>query len=216
MFSSPRVHWKLSPSIAWEAETTCPWSSPVPHYCCLSSPFALAQLKCSCVFSVTEGYGQQPLLQGHRGQSETSHRLATVRGDSFPSPQCLLPYVCVLCPELSSPVQGYHWQTAASSVQVGLGWSGGSETLGWLGWTGDGFGRRTLMSHPIPIGRFSRKWFQALHGAAWFDDKRGKSKGERFKVQGLAWIWIGTSSQWRHLSRLPGQCILLPPWERLI
>lgn len=47
--------------------------------------FALAQLKCSCVFSVTEGYGQQPLLRGHRGQSEISHRLATgqVLGDRF-------------------------------------------------------------------------------------------------------------------------------------
>lgn len=41
------------------------------------APFAPAQLKGSCTFCVAEGYGQQPLLQGHRGQSEISHRLAT-------------------------------------------------------------------------------------------------------------------------------------------
>lgn len=86
-------------------------------------------------FSVTEGYGHQPLLQGHRGQSGISHRFAT--GQFFRRQLSQLSELVTLClctvPILSSPVQGHHWKTAASSVQVGLGWSGGSEALGWDG-----------------------------------------------------------------------------------
>lgn len=54
--------------------------------------------------------------------------------------------------------------------------------LGWLGGTRKGFGRRTLRQHPIPIRRFPRKWFQALHSAAWLDDER--LQVERGEVQG--------------------------------
>lgn len=65
-----------------------------------------------------------------------------------------------------------------------LVWAGveGLRHLGWLGWTRDSFGRRTLRSHPIPLGRFSGKWLQALNSAAWCDDER--LQDEKGEVQG--------------------------------
>lgn len=150
------------------------------------------------------------------GQSEISHRLGTGqwlrRQLSQPS---VLAALCLYLTSTELPRTG---TSLINCSEFSPGWFGLEwclRCLGWLGWTRDSFGRRTLRSHPIPIGRCSRKWFQALHSAAWFDNKR--LQVERGEVQGSGFgldmnrdfFPMKTSKQVVHP---PGQCIPPPSW----
>lgn len=188
MFSSLLSTGNYHPPQLGKQRRTGPWPSAAPHQRCLSSSLcpgtAEVQLYILCHWRLWAAAS----AAGTQGASEISHRLATGqwlwRQISQPS---VLVTLCTEPPRTGTSLINC---SEFSPGWFRLEWC--LRYLGWLGRTRDGFGRRTLRWHPIPLEKFPRKWFQALHSAACWMVKDTKWKGERFKVHGLAWIWIGT------------------------
>lgn len=173
----------FQPSCPLEVSTLHSWASREEHVRGLllllitaisQAHFALAQLKCIYVFSITEGYGQQPLVEGqsdisHISQTMTGLAKVNYLGDSFSAP--VTPYLDIE-PSFGSP-NTRNW----SKFNVGPAWWFGLEQRGWESWSGSAGGGMAsrgghLRSPSIPIGRSSRRCSQALHSAAWWGDGR--------------------------------------------
>lgn len=127
MFASPPVHWKLSPSIAWEAEED------------RSMAFSCSSLVL-CVSHCCRNIGEV--------KSHSYLRVFSALSACYP---------VTLWPVLSSPYR----TSSMSCSKFSPGWFGLEQRVRdtWAGWAGQGMAlcRRVLRSHPIPVGRFSRK-----------------------------------------------------------
>lgn len=156
MFASPPVHWKLSPSIAWEAEED------------RSMAFSCSSLVL-CVSHCCRNIGK---VKSH---SQLLER--------FLSPQCLLP--CNTVASIEFPVQDIIDELQQVQSRLVWAGAKGQRHLGWLGWTRDGFMQKSTKVTSNTCREVFKKIIPGSSQCClvWQETAGWKGRGSRVRLQ---------------------------------